>query len=203
MKNTGEYNFIRAIFEEIKDVLLLGMLPFIVLCVFSSTISIFAVEEEMEIELRILIILVGEALSVASLVVFGRQNGMTSYKKLDANNLKRSIGLKDDSLLYTTGEYAIYKGFLIGIVPALMFIVLQTINMFGDFSFVYFLLQYGCSWATAPLSLITNCPKGVLYVMVIVPILFHGLGYIWGGLIMKKRLEVERLARETIKGKKR
>ena len=194
---------VQQFFYELADLLKGAVFPFIVMCVFSTTIILFYGFEDMAV--RILAVVLGEALIIGSFVMFGRQNGAAAYRRFKINEGKRKLGKRDKKVVFKTGEYAPLKGFVIGFISAVPFLILQIIKCFGDFEFVNFLLEYACGWAVAPLEVISSAiPQPYYLLMVLLPVAVQGGFYIQGMFAEKKRQEqINRVEDDKRKGKKK
>lgn len=182
------------ILRETRDLLVGAAFPFIIMIVFSSTIIAFAGVSDLAIQ--ILAVVGGEALLIGAFIIFGRQNGATAYRKYILGSKKRQLGTEDKNALYRTGEYALWKGFVIGFITTVPFIVFQIVNLAAPNSFTKFILLYACGWAYFPLQL-CGAPEAVNFVFILVPVGVHVAGYILG-----KRKEIamqRRVAEESEK----
>lgn len=190
-------------FYELGALVKDAIFPFIVMCVFSTTIILFYDFDD--ITVRILAVVFGEALMIGAFVMFGRQNGAAAYRKLKLNDSKRKLGTRTKKIVFRTGEYLPWKGFVIGFISAVPFLILQIIKCTGDYSFVDFMLEYACGWAVAPLNVISEAiPQPYYLLMVIFPVCIHGGFYIQGMHAEKKRQEaITRAEDDKRKGKKK
>lgn len=190
------------ILYEIADLLKGAAFPFIVMCVFSTTIILFYGFDDLAVQL--IAVIFGEGLLIASFVMFGKQNGAAAYRKSRLNEAKRKLGKRDMPLLYRTGEYSPWKGFVIGFITAVPFLILQIIKCFGDYTFVNFMLEYACGWAISPLEVIGGIPQPYYLLMIIFPVGIHGAFYIFGRYSEKKRQDaIQRFEDDKRKGKKK
>lgn len=194
---------IKKFFYELGDLLKGAVFPFIVMCVFSSTIILFYGFDD--IAVRILAVVLGDGLLIASCVMFGRQNGAAAYRKFKINDAKRKLGKREPKVVFKTGEYSPWKGFVIGFITAVPFLIFQIIKCFGEFMFVNFMLEYACGWAVAPLQIISDAiPQPYYLLMIIFPAAIHGAFYIQGMYAEKKRQEkINRAEDDMRKGKKK
>ena len=181
--------------------------PFIVMCVFSTTIILFYGFEDLAVQ--IISVVFGEGLMIAAFIMFGRQNGAAAYRKFKMNEGKRKLGSKDEKILFRTGEYAPWKGFVIGFISASFFLVLQIIKCFGDFQFVNFMLEYACGWAISPFEVINDNLGNVIaqpfyLFMLAFPVCIQGGFYIQGMHAERRRQEnINRVEDDKRKGKKK
>lgn len=194
---------VQKFFWELGDLLKGAIFPFIVMCVFSTTIILFYDFDDTAV--KIIAVVLGEALMVGAFVMFGRQNGAAAYRKFKINDGKRKLGQRDKKIVFKTGEYSPWKGFVIGFISAVPFLILQIIKCFGDFDFVNFLLEYACGWAVAPLNVISDAiPQPWYLLMIIFPVGIHGGFYIQGMFAERKRQEaITRAEDDRRKGKKK
>ncbi len=176
---------------EFVDMLKGAAFTIIVMCVFSSLIIMFSSYTD-EIAVQLIAIIGGEGMLIAALVIFARTNGSEAYKTTLTNNTKRMIKSKEQKVIFKTGEYAVWKGFVIGFITVVPFIILQTIYCIHEYYFVYVLIDYSCGWAVEPFNMAGNIPQPVYFVMALIPIAMHGGFYIYG-----KHWEAKRQAKIT------
>lgn len=162
--------------------------PFIIMCVFSTTIIMFANSDDLGI--RIFATVFGDLLLLIAYVIFGRQNGKTAYANYQSNETKRSLGSTDKRCIYRTGEYALWKGLVIPAITALPFIVFQLVHIAFPNSFTEFMLLYVCGWAYYPLSL-AGAHQAFNLLLILFPIGAHAVGYVIG------KNQQEKLLRQT------
>ena len=190
---------------EFFDLLKGAAFPFIVMCVFSTTIILFFSYDD-DIVVPAIATVLGEGLLIAAFIMFGKQNGAAAYRKTMINDGKRKLGTIDIKIQWRTGEYAPWKGFVIGFITSLLFLIFQIIACFGSFSFVDYILDYACGWAIAPLDLIGsgNIPQPYYLLMIVFPIAIHGGFYIFGRYSEEKRQQkISRAEDDKRKGKKK
>lgn len=194
---------VQKFFYELGDLLKCAAFPFIVMCVFSTTIILFYSFDD--IAVKIIAVVLGEALMVGAFVMFGRQNGAAAYRKFKINEGKRKLGRNEKKFMFKTGEYSPWKGFAIGFISAVPFLILQTVKCFADVEFVNFLIEYACGWAVAPLNVISeSIPQPYYLLMIIFPVAIHGGFYIQGKFAEMKRQEaITRAEDDKRKGKKK
>ena len=188
---------------ELLDLLKGAAFPFIVMCVFSTTIILFFEYDELAVQ--ILAVVVGEGLLIAAFAMFGKQNGAVAYRCKCINDGKRKLGTNDIKIQWRIGEYAPWKGFVIGFITTLLFLIFQIIACFGSFTFVDFILGYACGWAIAPLDLFgDSIPPACYLLMIVFPIAIHGGFYIFGRHSEEKRqAKISRAEDDKRKGKKK
>jgi hypothetical protein len=178
---------------EIKDLLAGMAFPFIIMIIFSATIIMFAGFEDETVEAIALI--GGEVLIIAAFIIFGMQNGATAYRKYILGEQKRKLNSSDKKSIYRTGEYAVWKGLVIGFATTVPFIIFQAINLIVPNTFCEFILLYACGWAYYPISLL-GIPQAIDFVMIILPVGVHFLGYYLG---MKKEMRIQQIIAEESK----
>lgn len=194
----------KKILYEILDLLKGAAFPFIIMCVFSTTIIMFA--EVDDVAIQILATVVGEILLIAAFCMFGIQNGAVALRTELTNEVKRKLGNKESKLLYKTGEYAVWKGFIIGFITVIPFLIFQIIKCTGNYTFVDFMLEYACGWAIEPIKLIGGdvVPQPVYLIMIVFPMVIMGCFYIAGKYREAKRQEkIQRAEDAKRKGKKK
>ncbi len=183
---------------ELKDVLAGVAFPFMLTLILSATIIEFARVYNPEtgegLSLSLVALIGGELLYAVALIIFGRANGAAAYKKTVANMQKRELGSTDETVLYRTGEYALWKGFLIGFILCVPFIIIQIIELCVDNVFCNFCLEYLCGWAYFPFHYLGKNYQALNFIMIAFPVAIHALGYYLGKL---KQIEVQRKLEET------
>ena len=184
---------------ELADLLSGAAFPLMLMVILSASIMSFATSDD--IILNIIILVVGELLLAAVFIIFGRQNGIYAYRKSAQQSKKREIGTSDMKALLGVGEYSIYKGFLIGFIACVPFIIFQIINCILPNTFCEFLLIYAFGWAYLPLIYIHA--SELLNLLWIIPALsVHALGYFIGAKMEKKKQD-DMAARQSNKDKKK
>lgn len=194
------YSKKRRIAFEIKDLLSGIAFPFIVSVIFSSTVISFA-SFDGDLGVALLALIGGEALFAAAMVVFGRANGASAYKKTVLHERKRSLGSSDELAVYGTGEYAVWKGLFIGFAVCIPFIIVQIVELCVSNTFCSFCLKYIFAWAYYPFSFLGERFQALNFIMILLPVLTHLLGYYLGKL---KEIKVqEELASQELESKKK
>ncbi len=188
----------QKILWEIRDLLIGAAFPFVIMCIFSSTIIMFGDSDD--IAIQILAILGGNIMLIAAFIIFGRQNGAVSYRKYYLNETKRRLNSSDKRAIYKTGEYALWKGIVIPLITCIPFIIVQIINIAVPNTFCLFVLKYVCGWAYYPLSK-AGVHEAVNFVFIIIPVASHLGGYVLG-MLKEQKLQAQ-LAEENEKAKKR
>ena len=139
------------ILYEIRDMLTGAAFPIMLQLIFSTSIILFADYNE-EPVLQVFVLVFGEILLAGAYVVFGRQNGLAAYRRTVLGEKKRAGGTADKRALYKTGEYALWKGFVIGAVSCVPFVVFQFIQCVAPNIVCEFILKYAFGWAVYPFS---------------------------------------------------
>ena len=86
----------KKILLELKDLLAGAAFPLMLSLILSSTvISYAAYGNEEDLRLKIVVLVVGEVLVFAATVIFGKQNGVTAYKRTVQNGNKRKVNSND------------------------------------------------------------------------------------------------------------
>lgn len=175
----------KALGYEIRDMLAGAAFPFMIQLVFSASIILFADISTGDIALRIVALVFGEGLLIGAYILFGRQNGISGERKAVQNAARRE-NCDDLKSHFKVGEYALWKGFLIGFITCVPYIIFQIIYCAFPNTVVEFILKYAFGWATYPLA--TTAVSGWLNLVWVVPLTcIHAVAYIWGGVLEKKR----------------
>ncbi len=134
--------------------------------------------------------------------VFGRQNGITAARKTLSHSSKREAFSEDlQSRLYV-GEYALWKGFVIGLISCIPFIIFQLIGAAAPNSVCDFVLKYCFGWAYYPLSFADGVSGFVNLVWVVPLCCLHAGAYAFGAA--QERKKQSKLAQaQDLKGKNR
>ncbi len=193
-----KYSKGRKFLFELRDLLTGVAFPFIMSAIFSATVIAFASSEDLV--LSIVALVFGELMFAASLIIFGRANGSAAYKRTIYNLQKRELGSSDERVVYHTGEYALWKGFLIGFIMCIPFIIFQTIQLCAENTFCSFCMQYVFGWAYYPFSYLGKQYQALNYITIILPVGVHAVGYYLGKL---RQIEVQRKLEETNPDRKR
>lgn len=132
-----------------------------------------------DLALSIVLLSIGELFVGASYIIFGRQSGITSVRRIVQNSKKRDMGTTDKQALLYIGEYSAYKGFVMGFVSCVPYIIFQIIQCIAPNMFCEFVLQYVFGWAALPLTLGgSQVSSWFNLLFVIYPVVVHGLAYI-------------------------
>ncbi|MDE7086797.1 MAG: hypothetical protein K2O67_01260 [Clostridia bacterium] len=186
-KTKPEYSTGRKVWLEFKDILAGVAFPFIITLVLSSTIIAFA-SYKADMAISIIALVGGEAMYIAAMVIFGRANGSAAYKKLILHNQKRELNSKEETVLYRTGEYAIWKAVVIPLIVCIPFVIFQTIELCYDNNACNFCLQYICAWAYYPFSYLGKDFQALNYICIIIPVAAHVAGYLLG---KRKQIKIQ------------
>ena len=204
MKFTREQNA-KRVWLEFKDLLTGTAFPIILQLILSASIILFADYTE-EIALSVAALLFGEFLLNGAYAVFGRQNGITAYRHTVQGEKKRSLQPDDVAARFKTGEYAVWKGIVIGFISVVPFAVFQFVNCLAPNTFCEFLLQYAFGWAVFPFRLIGQAAgelsQWLNFVWLIIPIGVHTGAYVWGAAVEKAR-QLKAAEAQNFKDKRR
>ena len=162
---------------EVKDMLAGAAFPLMLQLILSVSFIGMATAITEDFALSVVMLVLGEILLCAAYVIFGRQNGITAVRKLVVQAKKRDIGTADKQAQYGTGEYSAYKGFLIGFITCIPYVLVQLIELCAHNSFCYFLLQYVFGWAAIPFTY-ANLSGWLNFLWIILPTAVHGVTYI-------------------------
>lgn len=198
------YSAKRKVLLEVKDLLAGIAFPFMISLIFSASIISFSAYEG-DLAVMLIALIGGEAMFIAALVIFGRANGAAAYKKTLLHDRKRALGSSDEVSVYGTGEYRLWKGFLIGFIITVPFIIIQIIQLAAPNTFCKFCLQYLFAWAYCPFSRLGESYQALSFIMVLLPAGVHALGYYLGKLKqikVQKELESQELERSKKRKKK-
>ena len=164
---------------EAKDVLSGTAFPLMLQLILSVTFIGMSLSLAEDLALAIVLLCIGELLLGVAYFIFGRQSGITSVRRLVINAKKREIGTSDKQALLYTGEYSAYKGFLMGFLSCVPYVIFQIIQCAVPNTFCEFVLQYVFGWAAIPLSLGNgDVTPWLNLVFIIYPIAVHGAAYI-------------------------
>ncbi len=189
----------RKFFLEFCDFCAGLAFPFIITVLLSATVIAFACTEDLTVSLIALI--GGEAMLGVALFAFGKANGATAYRKYVLNSKKRELHSSDERAVYHTGEYALWKGMLLGFLVTVPFIIVQTVELCVSNLFCDFCLKYVFAWAYYPFSYLGERFAALSYIMILFPVVIHSAGYVVG---KNKEIKLqEQLAEETEKRRKK
>lgn len=170
-----------AFLYETKDVLAGTAFPLMLQMILSVTFIGMATALSDDLALAIVLLCIGELFLGAAYFIFGRQSGISSVRRLVQNAKKREIGTTDKQALLYTGEYSAYKGFLMGFLSCIPYIIFQIVQCASPNSFCDFVLQYVFGWAASPLTMgDSGISPWLNLLFVIYPVAVHGLAYVFG-----------------------
>ena len=193
----------RKFLLELKDLLVGAAFPFMLSLILCSTIISYAAYGNADdIGLKIVVLLVGEVLIIAATVIFGKQNGMTAYKKTVQNGNKRRANSTDDASRLYIGEYSLVKGALIPLIACIPFIIFQIVEGAYHNDVCDFALMYVFGWAYFPFKL-AGVSQWLNFIWIIPYVGVHLGAYIWGGKTEKKKQEQIANAEEVKEKKKK
>ena len=156
--------------------------PLIIMVIFSGTIIAFSLGNNVDLTIKLIAIIGGELMLAAALFVFGRTNGSEAYKTTVENGRKRELNSSDEKVAYRTGEYALWKGVLIGFIVCIPLLIVLTIQLCAPNTFCSFLMEYVFAWAIAPFSFLGEGYMVYGYIMILFPIGVMTVGYFFGKL---------------------
>ncbi|MDE6558180.1 MAG: hypothetical protein K2K39_03630 [Clostridia bacterium] len=193
----------RKILLEIKDLLIGVAFPMVAILVISTTILVYADYAREDLLISLFALIGGEIMLTAAFITFGRANGSSAYKKTLLHAQKRGLGSKDERVICKTGEYALWKAAVIALILSLPFIIFQTIELCYSNVFTSFCLKYMCGWAYFPFSYLGKQYQGLNFIMLLLPLGTHMLGYWLGKLKVIKNGNWEEEERSKKSGKRR
>lgn len=197
----------QRILLEIKDILQGAAFPVMLQLVLSASIILFA-DYSLEVGIQVFALVFGEILLVGSYVIFGRQNGVTAYKRTIQGESKRKLNVDDVTVYYRTGEYALWKGIVIGVVSVIPFMLIEFIQCLAPNVVCEFVVKYAFGWASYPFIVIGQIPavgklsEWLNYIWIVVPVGVHLGAYLFGASGEKKRQLKVNEAQE-LKGKRK
>ncbi len=176
--------------RELADLLTGAAFPFMLMVILSSTVIGFIMYGgKDELGIQILILVVGEALLIAATVIFGKQNGVSAYKKTVQNAQKRAANCKEERALMHIGEYAVWKGAAIALISCVPLAVVNTVYSVYPNSVCEFILVYLFGWAYYPFKLMKLTPW-LNYIWIAPFAAVHAAAYVFGGRKEKKNQEI-------------
>lgn len=186
--------------KEIKDLLSGIAFPFIISLIFSASVISFA-SYTADIAVSVIALVGGEIMFALALVLFGKANGAAAYRKTVLHEQKRQLNSTEEEVIYHTGEYELYKGFLIGFVICVPFIIIQAIELIVPNVFCSFCLEYLFAWAYYPFSYLGKQYQALNFILVLFPVAVHTVAYFFG---KKKEIKVQaEAAAKATRGKKK
>lgn len=178
----------KKLLYEFRDLLVGAAFPLMLMLVLSATIISFSSASD-DLAIQIIVLVLGELAIAGAYVVFGRQNGTVAMRRTVQNKKKREIGADDLKVRLHTGEYALYKGFLIGFISCVPYILIQIIECAAHNSVCDFLLQYAFGWAYYPFALASLSPW--LNLLWVIPLsCVHAAAYFWGANREEKKQRI-------------
>lgn len=191
----------KKILLELKDLVTGAAFPLMLSLILSSTvISYAAYGNEDDLGLKIVVLVVGEVLVFAATVIFGKQNGVTAYKRTVQNGNKRKVNSNDIGSKLYIGEYSLVRGALILVISCIPFLVFQIVGAAYHNDVCEFALMYAFGWAYFPFGLAKLSPW--LNLLWVIPYVgAHTAAYAWGGKTEKRKQDWLAAAEEA-KGKK-
>lgn len=189
------------VWGEIKDLLTGAAFPLMLQLIFSASIIIFADYGD-DLGIQIVCLVVGELLLGAAYVIFGRQNGISAYRRTVQGEKKRALDPFDETAKLRIGEYALWKAFAIGVISCIPYALFQFIECLAHNDVCTFVLKYAFGWAVYPFEVIGGVSSWLNFIWIIVPVAIHAAAYIWGASLEKKRQSQVEKAQE-LKDKRR
>lgn len=180
---------------EIRDFLAGAAFPFMLQLVLSASVILYADYND-EPVIAGIALAAGELMLMAAYFIFGRQNGSSAYKKYVVTQKKRDMQTAEVKAYYKTGEYALWKGVVIGLVSVLPFMLFQFIECVAPNTVCEFILKYAFGWAAYPFIVFGVDIQWLNFIWIIIPVGVHTAAYFWGGLKEKKRQLIVAQAQE-------
>lgn len=176
--------------------------PLMLMLIFGASILGFTDSVE-ELALKIVIVVVGEAFIVAAYVIFGRQSGVTAMRRTVQYTKKRELGTDDFKARAHVGEYAIYKGIVIGAISCIPYVLVQIIGGAAPNTVCDFLLKFVFGWAYFPFTI--GGLSAWFGLILIIPLVgVHAIAYVWGGAAeLKKQQKITEMQASEGKNKKK
>ena len=185
---------------EIIDLLAGAAFPLMLMLIFGASILSFC--STGEVPIRILVLVIGEVMLCAAYFVFGRQNGVTAMRRTCSQSKKREAFSDDLKSRLHTGEFALWKGFVIALISCIPFIIFQIIGAAAPNSVCDFALKYCFGWAYYPLSFAEGVSGFVNLVWVVPLCCLHAGAYVLGAAQEKKK-QSKIAEAQDVKGKKK
>ena len=187
MENSTSNDKLQKFLYELKDLIAGAAFPFMLMLIFSASVISFSATGDFA--LRIVVLVVGEILLAAAYIIFGKFSGVTAARKLNQNQKKRELGNVELKVRLCVGEYSAYKGFLIGFISCVPFIIFQIIGAAVPNTFCDFILRYAFGWAFWPFG-IAGLSVWLNLIWIIPLCAVHGAAYIYGAVSERKKLAV-------------
>lgn len=181
----------KGIWLEIKDLFTGAAFPVMLQLILSASIILFVDALSEDTALQIVVLVIGELLFMGAYTIFGRQNGITAYRRTVQNAKKRELQADDLTCWLKTGDYAVWKGIVIGLITVIPFMFVQFIHCVAPNLVCEFILKYAFGWAAYPFIVIGQAAgefsQWLNYIWIVVPVGVHTAAYVWGASIEKKR----------------
>ena len=183
----------KGIWLEIKDLFTGAAFPVMLQLILSASIILFVDALSEDTALQIVVLVIGELLFMGAYTIFGRQNGITAYRRTVQHAKKRELQADDLTCWLKTGDYAVWKGIVIGLITVIPFMFVQFIHCVAPNLVCEFILKYAFGWAAYPFIVIGQAAgelsQWLNYIWIVVPVGVHTAAYVWGASIEKKRLQ--------------
>ena len=170
--------------------------------VLSASVILFA-DTQGELAIQAFALAVGEIMLIAAYVIFGRQNGAAAYRKTVVSQKKREMQSDDIRVYYKTGEYALWKGVVIGAISVVPYILFQFIQCVAPNVFCEFILKYAFGWAAYPFIVMGVEIDWLNFIWIVIPVGVHTVAYFWGGYGERKKQAIMEKAQEIKEKKKK
>ena len=144
----------KGIWLEIKDLFTGAAFPVMLQLILSASIILFVDALSEDTALQIVVLVIGELLFMGAYTIFGRQNGITAYRRTVQNAKKRELQADDLTCWLKTGDYAVWKGIVIGLITVIPFMFVQFIHCVAPNLVCEFILKYAFGWAAYPFIVI-------------------------------------------------
>ena len=154
--------------------------------VLSVSVILYADYNE-DLAIQCFALVVGEIMLIAAYVIFGRQNGISAYRKSVVAGKKRELKSADIKVYYKTGEYALWKGIVIGAITVVPFVLFQFIECVAPNTVCAFVLKYAFGWAVYPFTVMGIKIQWLNFVWTVIPVGVHTASYFWGAFKERKR----------------
>lgn len=181
----------KGIWLEIKDLFTGAAFPVMLQLILSASIILFVDALSEDTALQIVVLVIGELLFMGAYTIFGRQNGITAYRRTVQHAKKRELQADDLTCWLKTGDYAVWKGIVIGLITVIPFMLVQFIHCVAPNLVCEFILKYAFGWAAYPFIVIGKAAgklsQWLNYIWIVVPVGVHAAAYVWGASIEKKR----------------
>lgn len=167
---------------EVKDIFAGAAFPFMMQVILSVSVILFADFSE-DTALRVFALVFGEVLFAVAYFIFGKMNGITAVRKLVQGSKKRELS-QGDPAWFKTGEYALWKGAVIGLISVIPFMIVEFIQCLAPNTGCEFILKYAFGWAAYPFILIGQATgklsEWLNFIWIIFPVGVHLGGYAFG-----------------------